>query len=146
MGLDMYLTRHIWIGGEYEHRHVTGTVDLDIGVEPLSIAPENISQIISRVGYWRKANQIHAWFVREVQDGVDECQETPVSWETLQELKALCEKALETKDATLLPPHEGFFFGVTEINKGYWEDITYTVDILSKLDDVDGDYYYHSSW
>ena len=30
--------------------------------------------IIERVGYWRKANQIHNWFVNRVQDGIDDCE------------------------------------------------------------------------
>ena len=31
------------------------------------------SRIIEQVGYWRKANQIHNWFVENVQDGEDDC-------------------------------------------------------------------------
>lgn len=31
------------------------------------------SDIIQNVGYWRKANQIHRWFVDNVQDGDDDC-------------------------------------------------------------------------
>jgi hypothetical protein len=44
------------------------------------------------VGYWRKANQVHAWFVKNVQNGIDECQESKVTREQLQELLAICKK------------------------------------------------------
>ena len=34
------------------------------------------------VGYWRKANAIHNWFVQNVQDNRDECQKSYVSHKT----------------------------------------------------------------
>lgn len=47
------------------------------------------------VGYWRKANQIHQWFVDEVQDGIDECQTSPpIPREKLLELRNLCARIL----------------------------------------------------
>jgi hypothetical protein len=46
------------------------------------------SEVIEEVMYWRKANQIHKWFVDNVQDGVDDCKEYWVSEEKLQELFA----------------------------------------------------------
>ena len=52
------------------------------------------SEGMQEVGYWRKANAIHGWFVRELADGVDECQEIPVSKIKLLELQALCLSAL----------------------------------------------------
>jgi len=48
------------------------------------------------VAYWRKANHIHNWFVRTVQDGQDECQRSYVSREQLQELVDLCRRVLNT--------------------------------------------------
>jgi len=46
------------------------------------------------VGYWRKANAVHGWFVRECGNNVDECQEIPVSKIKLLELQAQCLIAL----------------------------------------------------
>lgn len=47
------------------------------------------------VAYWRKANQIHAWFVDECQGGVDECQlSDPIPREKLLELRNLCARIL----------------------------------------------------
>lgn len=53
------------------------------------------------IGYWRKANAIHAWFVRVVQAGVDRCQVSPVSREQLSLLRTTCQEVLtksETRD------------------------------------------------
>jgi len=147
MGLDMYLTQRIWIGGEYEQRQAKGSVDITLGEPPehIKIPATKVSAILCRVGYWRKANQIHKWFVHNVQNGEDECREFYVSREQLAELKELCEQALTTKDASLLPTQEGFFFGNTEIDEGYWQDIEDTIKIISDLPE-DGDFYYQSSW
>ncbi|HAB99734.1 MAG TPA: hypothetical protein DCE71_07935 [Parachlamydiales bacterium] len=97
------------------------------------------------VADWRKANQIHGWFVDNVQSGNDDCKIYNVSGEQLRGLLSLCEKALETKDPTLLPPREGFFFGSYDIDESYWEDIEKTVEVLSKLD-LSKNYIYEASW
>jgi hypothetical protein len=44
--------------------------------------------------YWRKANQIHNWFVQNCQNGVDDCEQYPITVADLKKLKALCEKIL----------------------------------------------------
>jgi hypothetical protein len=58
---------------------------------------------IQEVGYWRKANAIHGWFVRELANGVDECQEIPVSKIKLLELQALCLSALVKRNQDPTP-------------------------------------------
>ena len=144
MGLDMYLYKKTFIGAEYVHRKVTGTLAITVEDKPVDIRLERVSEIVERVGYWRKANAIHKWFVDNVQGGADNCLEYEVSLEKLCELRALCKKAIETKDAALLPPQEGFFFGSTEIGPGYWTDLQDTVYIIDDL--TPGDYTYRSSW
>lgn len=47
------------------------------------------------VAYWRKANAIHSWFVRELQDGKDECQRAYAPREKLKELRDLCHQVIE---------------------------------------------------
>jgi hypothetical protein len=51
--------------------------------------------ITAEAGYWRKANQIHKWFVDNVQDGNDNCGHYDVSRDQLKELKTLCEEVLQ---------------------------------------------------
>lgn len=38
------------------------------------------------IGYWRKANAVHQWFVNNVQNGEDDCGSYDVSREQLQDL------------------------------------------------------------
>ena len=101
-------------------------------------------------GYWRKANQIHNWFVNNIQKGNDNCGEYYVSQSQLQELLDLVNKALDNKDPNLLPPKDGFFFGGTDIDEWYWQDLKNTkaqlerIFALPQLSDLS--FYYSSSW
>jgi hypothetical protein len=47
----------------------------------------------------------------------------------------------------LLPSASGFFFGGTEYDEWYFNDIATTIAILEEaLEDENGEYYYSSSW
>jgi hypothetical protein len=101
---------------------------------------------VSEVGYWRKANQIHGWFVQHCQEGIDECQFTPVHHEQLKGLYDLCldiagryaaagefTDELEAFIMEELPPTGGFFFGGYGIDDYYFRDIQNTIEILEPL-------------
>lgn len=160
MGLDMYLERQTYIfeypeGNRPEITHHGVTF-------------KNVNRITEAVGYWRKANAIHKWFVDHVQDGVDECQDSYVSREQLIELLATVDTVLESlypnadgeavfdKAAELLPPEEGFFFGSTEFDEGYIDDLYDTKKILTdalalpeitmKDHEMSSMFIYHASW
>lgn len=180
MGLDMYLTKKVYIGANYEHRKIEGAISITQDGKPIPINFRKVSYIEEEAGYWRKANQIHQWFVDNVQGGNDDCRDYYVSPEKLEELLTLCERVLSAsvlvdgeihngdtfrngewitnmesgkviKDPTiaseLLPTQRGFFFGGTDYDEYYLEDIQNTCAILKDaLKDKDAEYYYHSSW
>ena len=104
-----------------------------------------------QVAYWRKANQIHKWFVDHVQDGNDDCEEYRVTRDQLQLLLDNCKLVLMNKEEakTLLPRQEGFFFGSYEYDEFYWYDIQDTIDQLEKILNEypeEWDFQYQSSW
>lgn len=107
-----------------------------------------------KVGYWRKANAIHDYFVRECQNGVDECQETYIERDSLIELRDKCLELIKNKGnndlaSKLLPTAEGFFFGGTEYDDWYWQEIENTYKLLTDLlIDVPENwgFIYRSSW
>jgi hypothetical protein len=112
-------------------------------------------QVEMEVKYWRKANQIHKWFVDNIQEGKDECQETYVDPNKLRDLQSLCARVVEDPSLgpTLLPSSSGFFFGNTEYDEYYLDDVRETLDWLNdfllKFDvgTLKGwDFYYRSSW
>ena len=100
--------------------------------------------------YWRKANQIHKWFVDNVQRGIDDCGEYYVSHEKLQALLDLVNRALAERNPTLLSPQGGFFFGSTDIDEWYWKDLKNTKTKLERIFALPEmsklSFYYTSSW
>lgn len=145
MGLDMYLKKKIYIGAEYKHNQIAGKIELTKNGKPINIDLTKVNEIIESVGYWRKANQIHNWFVTNVQEDNDDCEEYYVEFKKLLELKELCLEVLKTKKSDALPTVSGFFFGSTDIDEYYYQDLEDTVKILESLDE-NGEYYYRASW
>lgn len=153
MGLDSYLTEEIYIGGHFEFRKVSGNVSGDINGKPFEMDLKEVATITKQVGYWRKANAIHAWFVRNVQAGVDDCRRYYVPIEKLIELRDICNNCIEAVKLgdyewveENLPTQSGFFFGSTEYDEYYIEGLEYTVEVIDKLVDSKNDIYYESSW
>lgn len=150
MGLDMYLDKRSYVR-QWEHIDADKQYNVEVmrGGEPTNINPKKVKYIIEEAGYWRKQNQIHRWFVENVQKGVDDCGDYYVSKSQLETLLKLCQKvkADNTLADELLPGASGFFFGGTEYDEWYFSGIDNTIDILKEaLEDEDGDYYYSSSW
>lgn len=111
------------------------------------------ARIMEQVGYWRKANAIHNWFVENIQGGVDDCNyHREVRKEDLEELLDVCHEVLTNPDLAelRLPTQGGFFFGGTDYDEYYIQDIKDTIDIITKvLETTDFEkemIYYVSSW
>lgn len=87
------------------------------------------------VGYWRKANAIHNWFVENCGGGVDKCQQMEVSVEKLETLLDLCKQVSKDHDLAeaLLPTQPGFLFGSIEYDDWYFSKIENTIKILEPV-------------
>ncbi|HUU87272.1 MAG TPA: hypothetical protein VMX17_05920 [Candidatus Glassbacteria bacterium] len=116
------------------------------------IKPERISYITEQVGYWRKFNALHGWFVENCQGGKDECQESYVSTEKLKELLESLKAVIKNKDSAdeVLPSRGGFFFGGTDYDEYYFKEVKETIKLLEGLlkesEEVECDFYYQASW
>ena len=165
MGLDMYLSAKKYVEKvkwETLNQNSDLSYDSPEAINPLWKDIVSTAQMLDvahdiygvnvevTCAYWRKANQIHAWFVDNVQGGEDDCGDYYVSHEKLKELRETCRQALFAKDPSLLQPRGGFFFGNTDIDEWYWQDIKNTIkqlDRLFNLSDFDQlSFSYHSSW
>jgi hypothetical protein len=148
MGLDMYLSakRYLWSFNEHDQA-LANKIDAEIGANSIGRTKE-----ISREAmYWRKANAIHHWFVINVQGGEDNCKEYYVSREQLQELLDILNRVDQNHSLAddLLPTANGFFFGDTDYQEWYYQDIKATIPVFENLlgQDLDQwDFYYSSSW
>lgn len=159
MGLDMYLSARKYISGvEFSDDYKTKTIRPEFktllniaGLDESDVRQDLPSgRIEVTVAYWRKVNSIHQWFVDNCADGEDICQPMYVSREKLMELRDLVHEARAEKDPDLLPPASGFFFGSTEIDEYYWNDLKETQDTLDDILEnpklADWDFEYQASW
>ena len=129
-------------------------VDMDLAkaYEPEYVERDCFKSVFEEMAYWRKANQIHAWFVKNVQKGEDDCGDYEVTKRQLEELLSVCKKVIETPNLAkeLLPVQAGFFFGNTEYDGWYFSKVENTIKQLETiLEDTDFNnwiVFYHASW
>lgn len=153
MGLDMYVNKTKLIS-YYEK----GKIFID-GIE---IKGENVNEIVFESMYWRKANAIHKWFVDNIQDGVDDCEKYIINEDNLQVLLEIVDyliKNIKFEDDNIknyeiceeaLPTKSGFFFGETDYDIYYYNDLVDTKEWIEKVlinKEMD-EYWFHycSSW
>ncbi len=156
MGLDMYLSRQKYIGsidwqasrGQDELVKNKQYLELIKVLGNPDVSDEGILVELP-VGYWRKANHIHNWFVQNVQNGEDECKPHRLYKDKLEELKTVCNLVLDDPELAdkLLPTASGFFFGGTDYDEYYFSDIKDTLEIIDRALASDSDVFtYQSSW
>ena len=148
MGLDMYLHAERYIS-EFFNEGDKGRAERIKELFPELSAGE-IKTIRSEIGYWRKANQIHNWFVQNVQGGEDDCKNYYVGRDQLKELLDIIQQVLADRDRAqeLLPNTAGFFFGSQDYDDYYFQDLEQTVKIIERALALPEnlELYYHSSW
>jgi len=114
------------------------------------IQTKRISEVVEDIGYWRKANAIHKWFVDNVQNGLDDCKEYYVERDALRVLLGKVQQVLREPEIApnVLPTESGFFFGSTDYDEYYFEDLKHTEKLLKDIlaEPEGGSIYYHSSW
>jgi hypothetical protein len=161
MGLDMYLRASEYISRNDWGRDENGDI-LDTPNETFKEIVEafEMQDVIDKtgfagisvdfpMGYWRKANQIHNWFVENVQGGEDNCGSYYVTRDQLEELKELCINVRANKELAedLLPTGAGFFFGSTTYDEYYYGDLNDTIGIITRcLESKFDGFEYQSSW
>lgn len=128
MGLDMYLNRT---------KRLNGVDLMNLDPDSLKISNpdlfENLTPFMvkrgnpdlfswnsyhEKVGYWRKANHIHKWFVDNVQNGEDECQPHEVSKYKIEELRDICKTVLENSELI-----DSMVSNGTTLENGEWKPI-----------------------
>ena len=162
--MDLIMNKYLFVW----HKPTTNYVGIDVTEE---------------IGYWRKANAIHNWFVENCGGGVDKCQLMEISKAQLETLLFIAKKVKDScvlvdgkinngytfkdgkevpimedgkyiKDSSvaeeLLPTTSGFFFGGTEYDQWYFEDIEDTIKQITEIletTDFDNEYItYQASW
>jgi len=152
MGLDMFLYAERYLSEYTEDEEEKSLLEEVENVIQYKM-PGKIRYVTSEAMYWRKANAIHHWFVKHVQDGVDDCKKYYVSTKKLIELRDTLSEILANKDKVeeLLPHMQGFFFGSYDYDEYYFNEIERTEKELTDIindwkDDFSISFYYQASW
>jgi hypothetical protein len=158
MGLDMYLR-----ASEYVYRHNFNRQTDEDTINPLFneiVSSLELEDVIDTtgfagitvdvpMGYWRKSNMIHHWFVNNLAEGEDDCNPIIVRREDLEQLKEVCINVIAVPEMAeeLLPTGSGFFFGSTDYDEYYFGDLNDTLGILTRCLESKFDYFeYQASW
>ena len=169
MGLDQYLEiRKNEYCSKY-HQDKGSDLALEYPKDITEFIPNQTDLRISRqtnyeVGYWRKANHIHNWFMQncacrdEYDNPIDDCRPIEITVDKLEKLLDACKKVLADHSlaSSLLPTQSGFFFGSTEYDEYYFGDIERTIKIIEpvlkfakhklEIEDYNWEVYYQASW
>lgn len=120
---------------------------------------KNVRYIEEVFGEFRKFNALHSYVVENFGGGVDECQTIYLDIDDLikiHETLSLVKEGLSIGDKVIagqtLPPKEGFFFGSTEIDKWYEQDVNEAFEVFDKIIEehsivgYNASYSYQASW
>ena len=121
MGLDMYLEKR----KQYRENDP----------EYNKLVNDNREEVM----YWRKANQVTEWFVRNAGLEADsDCEVIEISEDQLQQLYDDCDKVVKNPKLAdeVMPTSNGFFFGSTEYGERYFDQLKETMDGLQRIFDT----------
>lgn len=157
MGLDMHLRAEKYIS-DFSHEEGKNSAEINSILESAGFDRSDVTEdspsvrVTVNVLYWRKANAIHNWIVENVQDGEDDCGSYHISRDNLGELADTCAEVIKNPNSAedVMPVTSGFFFGSTEYDEYYFEEIERTrtslMAILSNPHFDKCEFYYESSW
>lgn len=142
MGLDMYLRREI--SGLEED----GVMEkINERLEAIGVKETNNIELnlVQEVLYWRKFNALHEYIFKQYGGEEDNCTKIYLG---VEELRDICDllreivRVAKLKDgkivnanevARLLPTAEGFFWGSTDYDEYYYNEVKSTVEELERL-------------
>ena len=102
------------------------------------------------LGYWRKFNALHSWFVENVQKGTDDCNRYIVTEHHLRKLQEDLSELTPENVGKKLPTKGGYFFGNTDYDDYYWQEVERTKAfvsyVLNQINHRERTIIYQASW
>lgn len=123
MGLDMWL-----YGVKYNSARLNNT--------------DKTTIVHTQELYWRKADMIHNWFVKNVQNGEDDCRTYEVSHMVLENLVNDCQRVIDNPEKASEILYSYYYY-----DDWYFNELKRTVREIKKLLKQNYDWFsYASSW
>lgn len=139
MGLDQFLYKKTWVGGDEYDVVVTGVENS---------TDERIKYVVEEIGYWRNAWPIHQK-IMEIHgslDYKDVCRDGyKLSIQDFQTLKKVCNAAYVGETSKMPWPHPVYVEKYGYCGK-YYDDVSHTHDVLTSVfeEHTDGSSYYYT--
>ncbi len=132
MGLDMYLEKinrkaikydvnDLWIEDE-EKKNSKLYQEIKPYIVKRGSDAYSYPSLSEEIGYWRKANHVHNWFVENVQGGTDDCGSYEVTKEQLEELKKICNTVISNSELVNGKINGGTRYTKDEGEVQLWDD------------------------
>jgi len=100
------------------------------------------------VAYWRKANMIHSYFMRNC-EVIENDFVAKVTYNDLMNLRNTIKEVLKDKSLApqKLPVRVGFFFGSYEYDSYYYQELEDTLYMINSMQLNENDkFIYYASW
>ena len=137
MGLDSYLYAHTFVSSLYGKE---GEAEVFNSIKELMQASPFIeedqlyfAEAKIQVGYWRKFNALHHYIIKNITNGVDNCNPIEFTRHEITKLVSVLEEVNEDNAAELFPTTSGFFFGSTDYDEYYFTQVNNAKQFISNL-------------
>ena len=99
MGLDVYISKKIFIGAMYESCGITGEIHLFKHGKEIPLVLENVSCVIEQIYHGRKTWWLLEWLNRELDEALSgDGEDHEISRAVLTKLSKCCAEVLRYKD------------------------------------------------
>lgn len=108
-----------------------------MGLDMWLFLKDKVSDEQEEIAYWRKANAIHLWMCNWLNNGNEiNCEPHEIGITELRILRDTCERVIQDISLAdeLLPTTSGFFFGSTEYDEWYIQDLQETVVAINRVE------------
>ena len=150
MGLDQYM----YIAKEELEEDYYEYLGKEVKDENGELQYYDEDEVLQEIAYFRKSNWLHGYMDRlcesKVGHNIGDCEYLIFTQEDLINLLDTCREVVECESVAiaeeLLPPQSGFFFGPTDIDEYYFEDVQDAINVLKQYEEDDNQYAYYAWW
>lgn len=120
MGLDMNLYRKSYVKNwEHQPKEVLHEITVKQGgVDRPDIKPERIAYVVEDIAYWRKANAIHNWIIKNCANGDENASEVDMDIKDFKKLLLVVNTVLANSKQV-----EGKIGNGQTLKNGKWEKV-----------------------